>query len=109
LLDLPGKTLNPFDGIYAAISQQAPEGNPSGGWYPEQQLMLDEALGGYPHTLESPRVTDGAVTNRVMDLRLLLEGDRSTNRHIYLLVPWPSAMGYALAARAVGLHIAITK
>src|SRR5262249_14115600 len=48
--DFPGETLNPFYGMYAAITRQDPQGNPSGGWYPEQRLTLNEALRGY--TLE---------------------------------------------------------
>jgi len=45
--DFPGETLNPFYGIYAAITRQDIQGNPAGGWYPEQRLTLDEALRGY--------------------------------------------------------------
>jgi predicted amidohydrolase YtcJ len=45
--DFPGETLNPFYGIYAAMTRQDPQGNPPGGWYPEQKLTLDEALKGY--------------------------------------------------------------
>ncbi|HEY6253244.1 MAG TPA: amidohydrolase [Candidatus Angelobacter sp.] len=45
--DFPGETLNPFYGIYAATTRQDPQGNPAGGWYPEQKLTLDEALKGY--------------------------------------------------------------
>jgi len=45
--DFPGETLNPFYGIYAATTRQDPEGNPPGGWYPEQRLTFDEALRGY--------------------------------------------------------------
>ncbi len=45
--DFPGETLNPFYGIYAAVTRQDPEGNPPGGWHPEQRLTLDEALRGY--------------------------------------------------------------
>jgi predicted amidohydrolase YtcJ len=45
--DFPGETLNPFYGIYAAVTRQDPEGNPPGGWHPEQKLTLDEALRGY--------------------------------------------------------------
>jgi predicted amidohydrolase YtcJ len=47
--DFPGETLNPFYGIYAAITRQDVEGNPRGGWYPEQRLTLEEALRGYTH------------------------------------------------------------
>jgi predicted amidohydrolase YtcJ len=49
--DFPGETLNPFYGIYAAITRQHPDGNPPGGWHAEQKLTLDEALRGY--TLEA--------------------------------------------------------
>lgn len=45
--DFPGETLNPFYGMYAAITRQDPEGNPPGGWYPEQRLTLEEAMKGY--------------------------------------------------------------
>ena len=45
--DFPGETLNPFYGIYAAVTRQDPQGNPPGGWYPEQRLTLEEALRGY--------------------------------------------------------------
>ena len=45
--DFPGETLNPFYGIYAAVTRQDPEGNPPGGWHPEQRLTLEEALRGY--------------------------------------------------------------
>ena len=45
--DFPGETLNPFYGIYAAVTRQDPEGNPPGGWHPEQRLTLNEALRGY--------------------------------------------------------------
>jgi predicted amidohydrolase YtcJ len=45
--DFPGETLNPFYGIYAAITRQDSEGNPPGGWYPQQRATLDEVLRGY--------------------------------------------------------------
>jgi predicted amidohydrolase YtcJ len=45
--DFPGETLNPFYGIYAAITRQDPSGNPAGGWHPEQKVTLEEALRGY--------------------------------------------------------------
>jgi predicted amidohydrolase YtcJ len=45
--DFPGETVNPFFGIYAAITRQNPEGEPPGGWYPEQRMTLAEALRGY--------------------------------------------------------------
>jgi hypothetical protein len=45
--DFPGETLDPFRGLYAAITRQDAAGNPPGGWYPAQRLTLDEALRGY--------------------------------------------------------------
>ncbi|KPK77437.1 MAG: hypothetical protein AMJ79_03360 [Phycisphaerae bacterium SM23_30] len=45
--DFPGETLNPFYGMYAALTRQSPEGEPAGGWYPEQCLTREEVLRGY--------------------------------------------------------------
>jgi len=45
--DFPGEAVNPFYGIYAAITRQDADGNPAGGWHPEQRLTLTEALRGY--------------------------------------------------------------
>ncbi|HLG13299.1 MAG TPA: amidohydrolase [Blastocatellia bacterium] len=45
--DFPGETLNPFYGIYAAVTRQDPEGRPEGGWYPGERMTLQEALRGY--------------------------------------------------------------
>lgn len=45
--DFPGETLDPFFGIYAAVTRQDPTGNPPGGWFPEQRLTIEEALRGY--------------------------------------------------------------
>ncbi|HMI87647.1 MAG TPA: amidohydrolase [Polyangiaceae bacterium] len=45
--DFPGETLDPFHGIYAAITRQSPDGKPDSGWHPEERLTLDEALRGY--------------------------------------------------------------
>ena len=49
--DFSGETLNLYYGIYAAITRQDPQGNPPGGWHPEQRLTLEEVLRGY--TLEA--------------------------------------------------------
>lgn len=45
--DFPGETLNPFYGIYAAVTRQDPQGKPEGGWHPEQRMTLEEVLRGY--------------------------------------------------------------
>jgi len=45
--DFPGETLNPFYGMYAAMTRQNPEGQPEGGWYPDQCLSREEVLKAY--------------------------------------------------------------
>lgn len=45
--DFPGETLDPFIGMYTAMTRQTPEGVPEGGWYPEQCLQRDEVLKAY--------------------------------------------------------------
>lgn len=45
--DFPVEEPNPFWGLYAAITRQDVQGNPPGGWHPEQRLTLEEALTGY--------------------------------------------------------------
>jgi predicted amidohydrolase YtcJ len=34
-------------GIYAAVTRQTLEGEPAGGWYPDQRLTVGEALAAY--------------------------------------------------------------
>ncbi len=45
--DFPVEIVNPFWGIYAAITRADAEGKPPGGWHPEQRLSLEEALRGF--------------------------------------------------------------
>jgi predicted amidohydrolase YtcJ len=42
--DLPVEIVNPFYGLYAAITRQDEAGNPPGGWHPGQRLTVEEAL-----------------------------------------------------------------
>lgn len=45
--DFPVEDVNPFFGIYSAVTRQDQSGNPSGGWMPEQRLTLAEAIRGF--------------------------------------------------------------
>lgn len=45
--DFPGEELNPFYGMYTAMTRQTPDGKPEGGWYPDQCLSREEVLRGY--------------------------------------------------------------
>ena len=45
--DFPVESPNPFPGLSAAISRQDINGQPPGGWYPEQRITLEQALAAY--------------------------------------------------------------
>jgi predicted amidohydrolase YtcJ len=45
--DFPVEEVNPFFGIYAAVTRQDQKGWPEGGWYPDQRLTLAEAIRGF--------------------------------------------------------------
>jgi predicted amidohydrolase YtcJ len=45
--DFPVEAVNPFFGIYSAVTRQDQQGNPPGGWYPDQKLTLAEAIRGF--------------------------------------------------------------
>ncbi len=42
--DFPVEGVSPLLGIYAAVTRQDADGNPSEGWYPDQRLTLEEAI-----------------------------------------------------------------
>ena len=45
--DFPVEDVNPFFGLYSAVTRQDQNGNPPGGWTPEQRLTLAEAIRGF--------------------------------------------------------------
>ncbi|HEY8376108.1 MAG TPA: amidohydrolase family protein, partial [Nannocystis sp.] len=45
--DFPVEAVDPTFGLYAAITRQDAEGQPPGGWLPDQRLDLDEALAAF--------------------------------------------------------------
>jgi predicted amidohydrolase YtcJ len=40
-------TVNPLDGIYAAVTRQTLSGEPEGGWFPEERIDVETALKAY--------------------------------------------------------------
>ncbi|MGN6654333.1 MAG: amidohydrolase [Rhodanobacter sp.] len=42
--DFPVESPNPFYGLYSAVTRQDHQGQPPGGWYPQQDLSLTQAL-----------------------------------------------------------------
>ena len=47
--DAPVEDWNPLPGLYAAITRQDADGQPTGGWYPEQRLSWHEAVAAFTH------------------------------------------------------------
>lgn len=45
--DAPVESLNPWLSVHAAVTRQRPNGQPEGGWYPEQRLSVEEAIWGF--------------------------------------------------------------
>ena len=45
--DFPVEDANPFHGLAAAISRQGLDGQPAGGWRPQERLSLGKALAGF--------------------------------------------------------------
>jgi hypothetical protein len=45
--DLPGSDHDIFYGLHSAITRRDREGEPPGGWYPEQRMTAEEAVRGY--------------------------------------------------------------
>ncbi len=45
--DAPVESMDPLVGIHAAVTRQRADGEPPGGWYPEQRLTVAEAVNGY--------------------------------------------------------------
>ncbi|MED0671218.1 amidohydrolase [Aneurinibacillus aneurinilyticus] len=42
--DAPVELVNPFHGLYAAVTRMDRDGSPEGGWYPEEKMTREEAL-----------------------------------------------------------------
>ena len=49
--DFPVESINPYQTLYAAVSRQDTEGEPAGGWQPQEKLSMAEAI--RCHTYES--------------------------------------------------------
>ncbi|MCY7338993.1 MAG: amidohydrolase family protein [Sphingomonas bacterium] len=45
--DFPVESPNPFPGLSAAVSRQDPDGQPPGGWRPEERVSFEAALAGF--------------------------------------------------------------
>ncbi|MBI4462868.1 MAG: amidohydrolase, partial [Acidobacteria bacterium] len=45
--DYPVEDINPFRGLYAAITREFEDGGPAGGWVPEEKISLADAIRAY--------------------------------------------------------------
>lgn len=45
--DFPVEEVNPLLGLHAAVTRTSADGQPAGGWYPDQKLSLDEAVAAF--------------------------------------------------------------
>lgn len=42
--DWPVEPINPYIGLYAAVTRQSTEGDPAGGWWPQERLTIEDAI-----------------------------------------------------------------
>ena len=45
--DWPVEPISPYIGLYAAVTRQSTEGDPPGGWWPEERLSIEDAIRNY--------------------------------------------------------------
>jgi hypothetical protein len=45
--DAPVEKVNPFHVLFASVTRQSRDGEPAGGWYPEEKMTREEALRSY--------------------------------------------------------------
>lgn len=78
--DWPVEPVNPYLGLYAAVTRQSTEGEPAGGWWPEERLSVEDAIRNYTaesayasfEELEKGRVSEGMLADLVVHSRDLL-------------------------------------
>ena len=78
--DWPGTSaseypINPMLGLYAAVTRQTLKGEPSGGWFPEQRLTMEEAIRAYTYNTAyanfEEKVKGSIERHKVADLVVL--------------------------------------
>jgi predicted amidohydrolase YtcJ len=45
--DWPVESMNPYLGLYAAVTRQSTDGQPAGGWWPEERISIEDAIRNY--------------------------------------------------------------
>jgi hypothetical protein len=78
--DWPVEPINPYLGLYAAITRQSTEGEPSGGWWPQERLTIADAIRCYTaesayasfEENEKGRIAPGMLADIIVHSRDLL-------------------------------------
>jgi len=103
--DAPVEPIAPILGIQAAVTRQTPEGDPPGGWFPEERLTLEEAIAGFTQVAAwnagRPEVTGTLSPGKWADLTVF-------HRDLFQVSPeeWP-AVGVEMTV--VGGEVAYRK
>jgi len=42
--DWPVEPMNPYLGLYAAVTRRSPDGDPPGGWWPQERITIQDAI-----------------------------------------------------------------
>src|SRR5438105_4030456 len=45
--DWPVEPMNPYLGLYAAVTRESTDGQPPGGWWPEERISIEDAIRNY--------------------------------------------------------------
>jgi predicted amidohydrolase YtcJ len=90
--DFPVESPNPLPGIYAAVTRQDAEGNPPGGWLPDQRVSREQALAGFTRGAAYAQFMENEVGTLKPGLRadfVILDADPMTVpvRQIYDIKP----------------------
>ncbi len=78
--DWPVEPISPYLGLYAAVTRQSTEGDPAGGWWPEERLSIEDAIRNYTaesayasfEEREKGRVAAGMLADLVVHSKDLL-------------------------------------
>ena len=105
--DAPVEDPNPFFGLHAAVTRQRADGQPIGGWRPEERVTLDEAVHAFTVAAHESvgrtdvgRLVPGQLADLVAvdrDLWSLEESRRPTS-----VTPWCSRPGSAATSPSSG-------
>jgi len=81
--DFPVESINPFLGIYAAVTRQDLAGGPPGGWRGEQRLTIEEAVGAFTtdaaYAAHAEDVAGSLAPGKLADFIVLSEDIFSVN------------------------------